>query len=71
MEAGDVIMFNGLVWHSGLLNETDSCVVFMHFDQETFHVAEEMLRILDDPTVLRPKQIWLYQNAFRAAMAAV
>ena len=47
MEPGDVIMFNGLVWHSGLLNETDSCVVFMYFDYETFHVTEEML--LDDP----------------------
>ena len=47
MEAGDVIVFNGLVWHSGLLNETDSCVVFMYFDQEAFYVTEEML--LDNP----------------------
>ena len=47
VEAGDVIMFNGLVCHSGLLNETDSCVVFMYFDQEAFYVTEEML--LDDP----------------------
>ena len=48
MEAGDVIIFNGLVWHSGLLNETDSCVVFMYFDYEPFFVTEEML--LEDPT---------------------
>ena len=47
MEAGDVIMFNGLVWHSGLSNDTDSCVVFMYFDYEPFFITEEML--LDDP----------------------
>ena len=51
MEAGDVILFNGLVWLSGLLNETDSCVVFMYFDYEPFFVTEEMLLDdLDDPT---------------------
>ena len=48
MEAGDVIVFNGLVWHSGLSNGTDSCVVFMYFDYEPFFVIEEML--LDDPS---------------------
>ena len=48
MEDGDVILFNGLVWHPGLLNETDSCVVFMYFDYNPFFVPEEML--LDDPT---------------------
>ena len=49
MEAGDVILFSGLVWHSGLLNKTDSCVVFMYFDHEPFSVTEEML--LEDPTI--------------------
>ena len=47
MEVGDVILFNGLVWHSGLLNETDSCVFFMYFDYEPFFVTEEIL--LEDP----------------------
>ena len=48
MEAGDVIVSNGLVWHFGLSNGTDSCVVFMYFDYEPLFVTEEML--LDDPT---------------------
>jgi hypothetical protein len=48
MEAGDVIMFNGLVWHSGLLNDADSCVVFMYFDYEPFFVTPEMMAT--DPT---------------------
>ena len=48
MDGGwNVTLFNGLVLHSGLLNETDSCVVFMYFDYESFFVTEEML--LDDP----------------------
>ena len=47
MEAGDVIIFNGLVWHSGLSNDIDSCVVFMYFDYEPFFITEEIL--LADP----------------------
>ena len=42
MNAGDVLAFNGLVWHSGLANDSDSCVVFMYFDREPFYITEEM-----------------------------
>ena len=42
MNAGDVLAFNGLVWHSGLANDSDSCVVFMYFDREPFYITDEM-----------------------------
>ena len=42
MNAGDVLAFNGLVWHSGLANDADSCVLFMYFDREAFYLTEEM-----------------------------
>ena len=42
MNAGDVLVFNGLVWHSGLANDSDSCVVFMYFDREPFYITDEM-----------------------------
>jgi hypothetical protein len=42
MNAGDVLCFNGLVWHSGLANDSDSCVLFMYFDREAFYLSEEM-----------------------------
>ena len=48
MNPGDVLMFNGLVWHSGLQNDSDSCVIFMYFDLEPFFVTAEM--IAADPT---------------------
>ena len=42
MNAGDVLCFNGLVWHSGLQNDADSCVVFMYFDRKAFYLTQEM-----------------------------
>ena len=42
MNAGDVLAFNGLVWHSGLANDSDSCVVFVYFDRDAFYLTEEM-----------------------------
>ena len=42
MNAGDVLAFNGLVWHSGLANEPDSCVVFMYFDRVPFYLNAEV-----------------------------
>jgi uncharacterized protein YjlB len=42
MNAGDVLCFNGLVWHSGLQNDADSCVVFMYFDRQAFYLSQEM-----------------------------
>ena len=42
MNAGDVLAFNGLVWHSGLANDSDSCAVFMYFDCEPFYITDEM-----------------------------
>ena len=42
MKAGDVLASNGLVWHSGLANSSNSCVVFMYFDREAFYLFEEM-----------------------------
>ena len=42
MNAGDVLCFNGLVWHSGLQNDADSCVVFMYFDRQAFYLTQEM-----------------------------
>lgn len=48
MNPGDVLMFNGLVWHSGLQNDSDSCVIFMYFDLEPFFVTAEMMAA--DPT---------------------
>ena len=42
MNAGDVLAFNGLVWHSGLANDSDSCVVFMYFDRAPFYITDEM-----------------------------
>ena len=42
MNAGDVLAFNGLVWHSGLDNNADSCVLFMYFDREAFYLTKEM-----------------------------
>ena len=41
MNAGDVLAFNGLVWHSGLANDSDSCVVFMYFDRAPFYITDE------------------------------
>ena len=37
-----MLAFNGLVWHSGLANDSDSCVVFMYFDREPFYITDEM-----------------------------
>ena len=42
MVPGDVLAFNGLVWHSGVENAADSCVCFMYFDRVGFYVTEEM-----------------------------
>ena len=42
MNTGDVLAFNGLVWHSGLANDSDSCVVFMYFDRVPFYITDEM-----------------------------
>ena len=48
MNPGDVLIFNSLVWHSGLNNDEQSCVVFMYFDLEPFFVTSEMMAA--DPT---------------------
>ena len=38
----NVLAFNGLMWHSGLANDSDSCVVFMYFDRESIYITDEM-----------------------------
>ena len=51
MQAGDVLMFNNLVWHSGLQNDAGSCVLFFYFDMTTYCVTEEKLRLTQcDPS---------------------
>ena len=67
MNAGDVLAFNGLVWHSGLANDSDSCVVFMYFDREPFYIADEM-RADETSDQSRLVSIWLYQNVQRGSM---
>lgn len=42
MVPGDILAFNGLVWHSGVENHADSCVLFMYFDRVGFYVTAEM-----------------------------
>ena len=42
MGVGDVFAFNGLVWHSGLANDSDSCVVFIYFDRVPFYITDEV-----------------------------
>ena len=46
MNPGDVAVFNGTVWHSGLFNAPDSCVIFMYFDKERYAVDPKEL---EDP----------------------
>jgi hypothetical protein len=38
MEAGDVLLFNGNVWHSGLQNADSSAVLFYYFDMDPFAI---------------------------------
>ena len=44
MQPGDVCCFNAMVWHSGLLNTTDSSMIFMYFDKERYVVNPEELK---------------------------
>ena len=46
MEAGDVLVFNGNVWHSGLQNADSSAVLFYYFDMDPFAIDHERVREL-------------------------
>ena len=48
MEAGDVLVFNGNVWHSGLQNPDNSAVLFYYFDMDPFAIDHGRARAGDD-----------------------
>ena len=72
MKPGDVAIFNGMVWHSGLLNATDSCMIFMYFDKVRYAVdPKELEDPQADPSrfgfkVMLNEQQWSEYSASRS-----
>ena len=73
MKPGDVAVFNGMVWHSGLCNASDSCMVFMYFDKVRYTVdPKELADPQADPSrfgfkVMLNEQQWSDYSASRSS----
>ena len=69
MQAGDVLIFNGNVWHSGMQNDADSAVLFFYFDMDKFHISK--CNTNEDPSqfgfaVMLSEEEWTAFNHERA-----
>ena len=63
MEPGDVSIFNGNVWHSGLKNADIRAVMFYYFDMDPFWIDHERVQAGEDMsrfgfTIMLDKSEW-------------